>query len=246
MASSQFFPKGRIYFLEKRDGIWSKSQVIDLTPYLKDGSSKWYTLHINEIARVCDSYEKTWLAFNDRWLVVTVRMSSAVNESGTIRDGRGKAIIFKKVDGVWHHYYTLDSKESFVWAKCVALTDYDELIVSDPFKNNGETKGVVRCFDLTGDKPRLIQEIYPPEIDCTEEEKRDPLIPDFGYTFFVDKNTLFIELERNVPDASSDMSVGGIRISINKDYLLYRFNNGRWEYVCSFLDLVPQYLWHWE
>ncbi|MBR5759021.1 MAG: hypothetical protein IKX88_10555 [Thermoguttaceae bacterium] len=244
LASSQFFPKGRIYFLEKQEGQWRKSQVIDLIPYLKDGSSKWYTLQTKELNRTCNDYLKTWLAYNDHFLVVTVRKSSTYNKNGTMRDARGRAIIFKKVNGVWEHYYTLDSEESFVWVGCVALTDDDQLIVSDPFKNNGETKGVVRCFDLTGDKPRLIQEIYPSEIDCTEEEKRDPLIPDFGYTFFVDKNTLFIELERNVPDASSDMSVGGIRISINKDYLLYRFNNERWNFVCSFQKLIPPNVWN--
>ena len=231
LASSRYLPEGKIYYFEKQNGQWSKSQVIDLSPYLKDGSSRWYTLHLDELDRLTDWFAKNWLAYNDRWLVLIVRKSSAENIKGNMRDYRGKAIIFKKVDGVWNHYYTLDSKESFVFAKCVALTDFDQLILSDPFKKNGETKGVVRCFDLTGDKPRLIQEISLQNSDCSEDEKKAT----FGWIFFVKRDMLFVERDQDVPEAEFGSTC---------DYMLYHLNNDYWKYVCSFRKLTPQNLWN--
>ena len=233
LESSYILPSGRIYYFEKQNGQWRKSQVINLSPYLKDGFSEQYTVHLIEIDRLNDCFAKNWLAYNDRWLVLTIRKTLTENFEGNARDFCGKAIIFKKVDGKWIHYYSLDSKESFVCATCVGLTDSDQLLVSDPYEKNGVAIGVVKCFDLTGDKPRLIQEINLNDCNCSEDEKRAR----FGAHFFVVRDMLFVKRTQKVP---------GAKLGCTIDYLLYRSNNDHWEYVCSFRKLIPQNLWNDE
>ncbi|MBR4750414.1 MAG: hypothetical protein IK077_01485 [Thermoguttaceae bacterium] len=229
LASSRYLPEGKIYYFEKQNGQWRKSQIIDLTPYLKDGFSKQYTLHLDGIDRLHGCFAKNWLAYNDRWLVLTIRKTSAENFNGNMRDYRGKAIIFKKVDGRWSYYYSLDSKESFVCATCVGLTDSDQLLVSDPCEKKGVAIGVVKCFDLTGDKPRLFQKINLNDCNCSEDEKSSM----FGDRFFVARDLLFVRRTQKVP---------GAKLGCTVDYLLYRSNNDHWEYVCSFRKLIPQNL----
>lgn len=224
LASSYFVPNGKIYYLKETNGAWGVAQIIDLAPYLNG----WHTLHLSDDDKVRLDYNSDWISYNDHWLAITTRKVSDGHLSRSLKDYRGRVIIFKKVDGTWKHYYTLKSGEFFIYAQCVAVTDFDQLIVSDPFKKTETTVGVVRCFDLKGEKPRLVQEIYPPKDNIAGFPDLGPDYGRFGSFFSASGDRLMIRTTYEVPLRTQD------------DLILYQFTDGEWKYSCSFLDKVPQ------
>ncbi len=227
LASSYFVSNGKIYYLEKSDNSWKIKQTIDLAPYLKG----WHTLHIPEDNKWRDDFTNSSIVYNDRWLAITARKKSAGTQCYGGEDDRGKAIIFKKEDGIWKYYYTLNSKKYFIYANCIALTDFDQLITSDPYKKENKTFGVVRCFDLKGEKPNLVQEIYPPKENIAPSGSPG----DFGTDFCVNDNQLLIEFTGENP------------VIIQTDFMLYHFTDHQWQYCQSFVDQIPEEISHaWE
>ena len=221
LASSYFVSNGKIYYLKETNGAWGVAQIIDLAPHLNG----WHTLHLSDVDKERLDYNSNWISYNDHWLAITTRKVSDGHLSRSLKDYRGRVIIFKKVDGTWKHYYTLKSGEIFIYAQCVAVTDFDQLIVSDPFKKTETTLGVVRCFDLKGEKPRLVQEIYPPKDNIAGS---GPNSRRFGNFFSASGDRLMINV------------VYEELACVQFDLMLYQFTDGEWKYSCSFLDKVPQ------
>jgi hypothetical protein len=107
LASSYFVSNGKIYYLKETNGAWGVAQIIDLAPYLNG----WHTLHLSDDDKVRLDYNSDWISYNDHWLAITTRKVSDGHLSRSLKDYRGRVIIFKKVDGTWKHYYTLKSGE---------------------------------------------------------------------------------------------------------------------------------------
>ena len=224
LVGSYLKSSGKLYFLEESKGTWSLMQTIDLAEYL-DG---WYLLYTSMEEKIRGGFEaRQAVGFNDRWLIVPTY--KVANESDDVPENYvGKTIerilIFRKTSKRWKYHTTLKTTSTQAMrSSSFALTDFDQLIVSDPYFESPNGTGIVRCYDLSIDPPRLVQELLP----TLERSKRIS----YGAKIGIKGKSLLISSLQLMPE---DVPNDWLRSS-QLDFDLYKYSNDRWSFCKSLL-----------
>ncbi len=184
---ARFVVTGELYYLDKSNGKWGVRQKIDLKPYLKGWSIPYPDNGI-----MADNYQiKESFAYNDRWLCVLVKRETPGIDSGSQWKREANVLIFKKDKNVWKFHQRLSSnllqrlssnlhqrlssnRGQYFADRSLALLD-DNLFVADPFRKTDSSAGVVYCYELSDYSPKLVQTIFPPEIELGYSEHDENL-----------------------------------------------------------------------
>ena len=236
LRSSGFDSKGKIYYLKKNGSRWELAQTIDISRYLgvRDVRRPYHSArNWGRLALKSFTYDDQWLG-----VILTQRVAWFEDIRVEVPGVKPACLLFKKVDGQWT-FYDLFSPRSYTFSRKHLELSHDSLIVADYHSKGDSDRGRVCCFDLTGRKPVLKQEILPP-YDANLES--DP------YTVLAHGCQMIIEWTRPISeeDKAEMANVAEMKSPVpddTSDVVLYRWDGEKWAFEQNLSDCLPRELY---
>ncbi|MGI6402194.1 MAG: hypothetical protein ACOX0A_08820 [Thermoguttaceae bacterium] len=227
LRSSAFDSKGKIYYVKKNGSRWELAQTIDISRYLRMREIPrlyWSDIYVNRLAIKTFAYDDQWLG------VVLNRRDKQIEDISLGMPGVKFAyLLFKKVDGQWT-FYNLFTPWSMKYSRDHIEISHDSLIV----EGSNKKYRAVCCFDLTGRKPVLKQEIRGPY---------DANIKSAPNVVLTHGSQMIISWSRPIPKEDLAEMEEPIYWKSTSDLALYRWDGEKWAFEQNLSDSIPRELY---